>query len=441
MSPPVDSIVPSEKLPSEVDVVVIGGGIIGVSTALFLARKGLTVLVCEKGRVGGEQSSRNWGWCRAMGRDFREIPLILESLRIWRGLGDMVGHDLGYRQCGILYLCETKADMEGYGPWLDHSERYQIGSRLITPAQVQELIPGFARKIEGALYTATDGRAEPSRAAPGIARAVQALGGSVVTDCAVRTIERSGGRVSGVVTERGTVRCRAAVLAGGAWSRLFAGNLGIDLPQLRVRSSVLRTTPVEGGPETSVYGDFAFRRRMDGGYSVAHGGVSISELTPEHFSLFGAFLPAAWKERKSLRLSFGKPFFEALRTPKHWRADEVTPFERTRVLDPAPSPRVLDEAMARFRASHPAFAKAQVAESWAGMIDVTPDAVPVISEIDTTPGFFIATGFSGHGFGIGPGAGKLMADLVAGDDPVVDPAPFRFNRFRDGTKIVLDAGF
>ncbi len=215
VSPPVDSIVPSEKLPSEVDVVVIGGGIIGVSTALFLARKGLSVLVCEKGRVGGEQSSRNWGLVPGDGPRFPRDPADPRESQDLARVGEMVGHDLGYRQCGILYLCETKAEMEGYGPWLDHSERYQIGSRLITPAQVQELIPGFARRIEGALYTATDGRAEPSRAAPGIARAVQALGGSVVTDCAVRTIERSGGRVSGVVTERGTVRCRAAVLAGG----------------------------------------------------------------------------------------------------------------------------------------------------------------------------------------------------------------------------------
>ena len=83
----------------------------------------------------------------------------------------------------------------------------------------------------------------------------------------------------------------------------------------------------------------------------------------------------------------------------------------------------------RLCAAHPGFAGAKVAQHWAGMIDVTPDAVPVISPVDTLPGFVIATGFSGHGFGIGPGAGKLMADLVAGDPPVVDPAPFRLSRF------------
>ncbi len=82
----------------------------------------------------------------------------------------------------------------------------------------------------------------------------------------------------------------------------------------------------------------------------------------------------------------------------------------------------------------PGFAGMQVAESWGGLMDVTPDAVPVIDEVAAMPGFFIATGFSGHGFGIGPGAGRLMADLVAGDTPVVDPAPFRFSRFTEGRR-------
>jgi glycine/D-amino acid oxidase-like deaminating enzyme len=97
--------------------------------------------------------------------------------------------------------------------------------------------------------------------------------------------------------------------------------------------------------------------------------------------------------------------------------------------------------LAAFRGLHPSFAKAQVAESWGGLIDVTPDAVPVISPVEAEPGFFLATGFSGHGFGIGPGAGRLMADLVAGDAPAVDPAPFRYSRFIDGTPVRIEAGF
>jgi glycine/D-amino acid oxidase-like deaminating enzyme len=97
--------------------------------------------------------------------------------------------------------------------------------------------------------------------------------------------------------------------------------------------------------------------------------------------------------------------------------------------------------LANVKAAFPALQGARIAQHWAGLIDVTPDAVPVISSVETIPGFFVATGFSGHGFGIGPGAGRLIADLVGGDEPVVDPAPFRLSRFSDGSKIRIEAGF
>ncbi len=117
--------------------------------------------------------------------------------------------------------------------------------------------------------------------------------------------------------------------------------------------------------------------------------------------------------------------------PRRWRLDAPSPFEAIRTLDPpahAPSLRVAREHLER---AFPVFRQAVLVQQWAGLIDVTPDLIPVISPAETVPGLFIATGFSGHGFGIGPGAGKLMADLVTGDTPVVDPAPFRFARFAE----------
>jgi glycine/D-amino acid oxidase-like deaminating enzyme len=105
-----------------------------------------------------------------------------------------------------------------------------------------------------------------------------------------------------------------------------------------------------------------------------------------------------------------------------------------RTLDPEPYQPILDQARQHLIAAFPAFRDMKVAESWGGVIDVTPDAVPVISAVDTVPGFFIATGFTGHGFGIGPGAGRLMAELVTGETPAVDPTPFRYSRFTDGSR-------
>ena len=120
---------------------------------------------------------------------------------------------------------------------------------------------------------------------------------------------------------------------------------------------------------------------------------------------------------------------------RRWGLDEVTPFEQMRTLDPAPTESLLAGARQRLAEAFPVFAQARIAQSWGGLIDVTPDAVPVISPIDSIPGFFISTGFSGHGFGVGPGAGRLMADLVTGDAPAIDPAPFRFARFSDGSRV------
>ncbi|MGH6928488.1 MAG: NAD(P)/FAD-dependent oxidoreductase, partial [Dongiaceae bacterium] len=286
----------------------------------------------------------------------------------------------------------------------------------------------------------SDGRAEPQKAAPAIAAAVRRLGGKVLTDCAARGLDVAAGRVTGVVTEKGRIACGSAVLAGGAWSRLFCRNLGITLPQLRVRGSVMRTSPVTNAPEASLWAPgLGLRRRLDGGYNVAHGSLTTVDIVPDNLRFAKAFLPALRGAHTGLRFRFGKRFFEELAQPARWPLDR--PFERVRVLDPAPSTDLLDSAAATLRATFPAFTEARVEERWAGYIDVTPDAVPVISSVDPLPGFFIATGFSGHGFGIGPGAGRLMSDLVSGAAPIVDPAPYRFSRFSDGSKVEVIAGF
>jgi glycine/D-amino acid oxidase-like deaminating enzyme len=430
MSPPVDLVQSDTELPERASVVVIGGGIIGVTTALFLAEKGMSVALCEKGVIGGEQSSRNWGYCRTMGRDFAEIPLALESLRLWRGMNERTGRETGFRQAGIMYLCETEKEVAAQETWLDQAKLYQVDSRLVRGAELDAAMPGASTNFVAGLLTATDGRAEPAHAAPAIAEAARDHGAKIFTNCAVRGIDLHNGRLVGVITERGRIRCDAAVLAGGAWSRLFAGNAGLDLPQLKILGSVFRTEPLSGGPEVSASGSiFAVRKRLDGGYSIARRNASTAEITPDHFRLLADFLPRLLSSRHEIRLRLGGRMWEELRTARHWTMDQTTPFEAVRVLDPKPKQGILAEAQAALSRVFPVFSGMKVAQSWAGLMDVTPDAVPVIDQVKRIPGFFIATGFSGHGFGIGPGAGRLMADLVAGDPPVVDPKPFRLDRF------------
>ena len=436
MSPPVDFIPSDPIIPAATGVVVIGGGIIGACTAFFLARKGIPVTLCEKGEIAAEQSSRNWGWCRKMGRDPRELPLAIEALRLWPEMNRLVGRETGFRRSGIVYLCRTPQELAKREAWQEQvGKPMQLDSRLLTRDEAVRVLPGLTGSWVGALSMPSDGRAEPAHAAPAIAKAARGLGATILTRCAVRGIETAGGRIAGVVTERGRIACDSVVLAGGVWSRLFSRSLGLRLPQLKVLSSVMRTDPLPGGPEASASGyGFGLRKRLDGGYTVASWSGNVADIVPNSFRFFRDFLPALWMQRSEVRPRLGARFFQEMALPSRWALDQASPFEAVRVLDPPARKAILDQARAHVTAAFPVFHDMRVAESWGGMIDVTPDGIPVISPVDQLPGFFIATGFTGHGFGIAPGAGRLMAELVMGETPVVDPAPFRYSRFTDGTR-------
>jgi glycine/D-amino acid oxidase-like deaminating enzyme len=434
MSPRIEHVVSSEALPGAADAVVIGAGVIGISTALFLQERGLKVVVVEKGEVAAEQSSRNWGWCRQMGRDEREVPLVLESLRIWDQMNARVGAETGFRRCGIVYLSDTEKDFAKLQTWHRNvAMPHKLPTRVVRAQDVGDVTPGSARAWEGALYTEEDGRAEPFVAVPAMARHFQKLGGVVITQCAARGIETQAGAVSSVVTERGTVKTSLVVLAGGYWSSRFLHNIDVRFPQTGVISSVQRTSPVDlGHGRTFAGGDFAARKRLDGGYTVAHNHAAMVDLAPEHIEFARDFFPVLKLDWRGLRFRVGRHFVQSAGLKRRWALDEVTPFEQVRVLDPACIHSLMDEALGDLKKAFPAFSDAQVVERWAGMIDATPDAVPVIDKIEKVPGLHLASGFSGHGFGIGPGAGKLMAEIALGEVPCVDPTPFRFLRFGPG---------
>ncbi len=292
------------------------------------------------------------------------------------------------------------------------------------------MINGSVRCFAGALHTPSDGVAEPEKAVPAMAGAARRQGAAILGHCAVRGLDLRAGRVAGVVTERGTIACQAVVRAGGAWSRLFCGNLGIDLPQLKLLGSVLRTARVDGPPDCAVgASNFSFRKRQDGGFIVSRRNANVAPLVPDSFRLLRDFLPTLSKSFRELRLRVGRRFIEEWQYKRRWSLDEATPFEQVRVLDPAPTQSLLREGIENLAQALPAFRGVKVQQRWAGLIDATPDTVPLIASVASIPGFHVATGFSGHGFGIGPGAGRLAADLVTGDRPIVDPAPFALGRF------------
>ena len=425
----------ANRLPAAVDVAIIGGGIVGCSAAFYLARDGVSVALFEKGRIAGEQSGRNWGWVRQQGRSPVELPLMMQSLRLWQVLPSELGEDIGFRQGGTLYLAEDAAQLETLSEWLAVARQHGLESRLLAERELAAVLAGGDRWA-GAIFTPSDGRAEPGRATPAIARGAARAGARVFSGTAVRGIETAAGHVSAVVTEQGTVSARTIVCAAGAWTRLFCGSLGVDVPQLPVLGTVARTAPAVQLLDGQAWSPaIAIRRRVDGGYTVAHGGSSLHSLVPASFRYAVKYLPALRQGHDSLRLGFGRDFFRSLATPSRWALDAVSPFERERVLDPQPEARVLRQMRAALCRWHPGIAEAPFVEVWGGMMEASPDVLPIISAVEGIGGFLVATGFSGHGFGIGPGAGRLVAEMAGGGADAAAVAAFRLGRFFDGSPI------
>jgi len=429
MAPRIPQIVTSDDFPSDAEVVVVGGGIMGATLALELAERGIPVVVCEKGMIGGEQSSRNMGWVRKMGRESVEIPLAIEALRLWEGLNERLQADTGYVRSGVAYLFETAEQLEKNSGWLKHARTYGLDTRAITGDEVARILPSSTHKWAGALYTASDGRAEPAKATAAIARAAIAKGARFIPYCAVRTVETAAGRVSGVVTEHGPISCRNVVVAGGSWSGMFCHNLGIQFPQLKITSTILRTGPVPGGPELTCSGPgFVMRRHEDGSQVIGLHPGEIYDIVPDSFRYLWTFRRTAYAHMGRVKLRLGSRFWKELSQPRRWNGDDHTPFEVERTINPKPDVKAVSKLKSTMGNYFPALRDMRVVESWIGVIDVTPDALPVISPVQQMPGLMILSGFSGTGFALGPAAGKLAADLLDGSTPLVDPKPFHIDR-------------
>jgi glycine/D-amino acid oxidase-like deaminating enzyme len=423
-------------LPEACDVVIIGGGVIGVMTAWFLAEQGQKVVLCEKGRIAGEQSSRNWGWVRQQGRDLGELPIAIESLGHWQRLQQAIPQ-IGFRRLGVLYSARDEAKLARHESWLSGAKPFGVDSRMLSAAEMARLTGGELWK--GGLYTASDAMAEPWSAIPAIAAALAARV-SLRENCAVRALELQNGAVRGVITEHGAIRAERVVVAAGAWSSLLLRAHGVMIPQLSVRSSVAQTEAVavayQGGMSDV---DFACRQRADGGLTLAAASHGFY-IGPDAFRHFFKYLKVM-KDEAGTRFSLLAPagYPDAWRTARRWSPDQISPFERTRILNPPPDLAALERAAVALGKALPETGRPRLKRAWAGMIDTMPDVVPIVDHAPLA-GLTIATGMAGHGFGIGPGFGRIIADMVQGRDPGHDMRRFRFARFSDGSPILPGPG-
>lgn len=435
MSPRAKKIHSDETLPSSADVVIIGGGIVGSATAYYLAKRGLSVALLEKGYVGCEQSSRNWGWCRQQNRDIREMPLSVLAMGLWDELAGEIGQDLGFRRCGLLYATDDEKQLADWEKWQDIAKLFNVETRMLTAREAAEKFPETRRKWLGGIHAARDGKAEPALAAPVLAEGARALGATIHQQCAAYGLDVTNGKVTGVHTEKGFIAANAVLCAAGAWASAFCHLFGVRFPQASVRQTALRSRPAPNVGEVLYTPDCALTRRLDGSYTMTISGKATLELTPQGMRFAKPFMPMFMKRLRAVQVGVGRSFFVGPESLSTWWSNKGSRFSDIRVLDPEPSPKFVSAILKNVRESFPALADIEVDEAWGSYVDSTPDAVPVISPVQEVSGFYLAAGCSGHGFGVGPGIGFLAAELIANDKPSVDPHPYRLSRLLDGTQI------
>jgi glycine/D-amino acid oxidase-like deaminating enzyme len=294
-------------------------------------------------------------------------------------------------------------------------------------------VPGMQGAWVGGMYTPSDGHAEPTKATEAFARAAAAHGAEFRTRCAVQRILVRAGAIGGVVTERDEVQTGRVVCAAGAWSAPLLRTIGLSLPQRLVRATVARTTPAPPITRAGVWGPaVAFRQRPDGRLNLAAGGATDYDVTLDALRHLRLFWPNYWKNRKLFRFHVGAPLWRDLGRLWPGSARRRLPFTHDRDVEPVPNPDKVQRGLAEFRRLFPAVSGLAIERSWAGYIDVTPDAVPVLGAVPAVGGLAVATGFSGHGFAMGPIAGRLMAELVVDGKTSLDLHGFRFSRFAEG---------
>jgi glycine/D-amino acid oxidase-like deaminating enzyme len=239
-----------------------------------------------------------------------------------------------------------------------------------------------------------------------------------------------------VVTEKGTIRTPLAIMAGGAWASSFCRQLDVRFPQAAVRQSIVALAT--GGidlPDAFYSKSFSITRRGEGCHSLGISGRASVDPTMQFLRFSREFVPMFQRRWRSLSPGGLEGFRSGHESLSRWHLDRPTPMEAMRVLDPRVNASVVRLLRKRAASLIPALGSAAMAGSWAGYVDSTPDGVPVIGEVPSVPGFILAAGFSGHGFGIGPGAGHLVADIATGEAPIVEARPYRLSRFDRGTPL------
>jgi len=367
------------------DVVIIGSGVIGNSTAYYLAKKGKSVIVLEKSNdIGDGGSSRNGGGVRQSGRHPMELPLAIYGVQnLWPNLSEELGVDVEYFQEGNLRLGKTEAHLDILKDIVERGKAGGLELDMVTGDEARGICSHLSDEVLGASWCPTDGHANPMLTTLAYYRKAKQMGVRFITGETVVAIKKIKGKAREVVTQDNVYEGETIVLAAGFGSRKIAATIGIDVPMIELIMEVL-----------------------------------VTEAQPEMFYQMLGTAAADFYGHQSPHGSFvfgGTSGHEAYN-----RGDKVM------ATSSMTAPCICRGIMKYF----PQLEDAKIVRTWAGSIDDCVDHIPVISYVEEVPGLILACGFSGHGFGISPTVGMLLAEMVEGKETTLDISGFRYDRFK-----------
>ena len=409
----------------------------GCAIAYNLARRGAQVLLLEKGRLADEQSSRAWGFVRQRDRDVAELPFMVQSNRLWQGLSAELEADLDWRQGGNLGLAGSQEEMAYFEQREALEKEHGVASQLLGATAVKKLLPGLGLSVQGGLHTPGDGHADPRKTTLAFAEAARRAGAQLEEYHPVEGLTLRDNRVASVRSGEDEVACQVLICAAGAHSARMCRMAGLDLPLRRTRATVAATRAIAPLTSLAVKGlGVSFRQEPGGAMILGRSGTGAADydLTLESFRHLGWFLPNYLKNRDQIRLHLGKPLLKDLLRSLPGSRTKRYPFAHTVDMEPQANPSLAEENQQAFMAHFPHLGEVPVDRIWAGVIDTTPDAIPVLGAVPGLEGFILAAGFSGHGFGMAPVVGQVIADLVLDGRTDLDLHPLRYTRFAEGAQ-------